>query len=101
MNQGRVALVNALLARGAAKVYTAARRTESLADLVAGAPDRVVPLRLDVTQPAQVRQAVAERFGVDEVMVSPAASARAADDPRTSPGRVRTLELLGAALLTV
>ena len=41
---------------------------------------------------------LAERFGVDEVMVSPAASARTSDDPRTSQGRVRTLELLAAAL---
>ena len=32
-------------------------------------------------------------------MVVPGASARAADDPRTTRGRVRTLELLGAALL--
>jgi NAD(P)-dependent dehydrogenase (short-subunit alcohol dehydrogenase family) len=59
------ALVEALLARGAAKVYAAARRTESLADLVAAAPDRVVPLRLDVTQPAQVRQAAAQAGDVD------------------------------------
>jgi len=59
------ALVHALLARGVAKVYAAARRTDSLADLVAGAPDRVVPLRLDVTQPAQVRQAAAQAGDVD------------------------------------
>jgi NAD(P)-dependent dehydrogenase (short-subunit alcohol dehydrogenase family) len=59
------ALVNALLARGATKVYAAARRTESLADLVAGARGRVVPLKLDVTQQAQVRQAVAQAGDVD------------------------------------
>jgi NAD(P)-dependent dehydrogenase (short-subunit alcohol dehydrogenase family) len=59
------ALVEALLARGAAKVYAAARRTESLAALVAQAPDRVVPLRLDVTQAAQVRQAAARAGDVD------------------------------------
>lgn len=59
------ALVHALLARGVAKVYAAARRTDSLAELVAEAPDRVVPLRLDVTQPAQVRQAVAQAGDVD------------------------------------
>jgi NAD(P)-dependent dehydrogenase (short-subunit alcohol dehydrogenase family) len=59
------ALVEALLARGAAKVYAAARRTESLADLVAQAPDRVVPLRLDVTQAAQVHQAAALAGDVD------------------------------------
>ncbi|GAB3030987.1 LLM class flavin-dependent oxidoreductase [Parafrigoribacterium mesophilum] len=51
-----------------------------------------------VAAASRIRE-LAERFGVDEVMVSPAASARAADDPRTSPGRVRTLELLAAELL--
>jgi NAD(P)-dependent dehydrogenase (short-subunit alcohol dehydrogenase family) len=59
------ALVEALLARGAAKVYAAARRAGSLADLVAEAPERVVPLQLDVTQAAQVRQAVAKASDVD------------------------------------
>jgi luciferase family oxidoreductase group 1 len=41
---------------------------------------------------------LAQRFDVDEVMISPAASAHASADPRTSPGRVRTLELLNAEL---
>ena len=53
------ALVEALLARGAAKVYAAARRPETLADLVAASGGRVVPLQLDVTSPAQVRAAAA------------------------------------------
>jgi len=59
------AVVQALLTRGVAKVYAAARRTESLAGLVAEAPERVVPLRLDVTQAAQVRQAAAQAGDVD------------------------------------
>lgn len=59
------ALVQALLARGATKVYAAARRTESLAGLVAETPDRVVPLRLDVTQASQVRQAASQAADVD------------------------------------
>ncbi|MEO7148230.1 MAG: LLM class flavin-dependent oxidoreductase [Terrimesophilobacter sp.] len=42
--------------------------------------------------------ALATRFGVDEVMVSPGASAHASADPRSAPGRVRTLELLAAEL---
>ncbi len=42
---------------------------------------------------------LAATFGVDEVMVSPAASAAASADPRTSPGRDRSLELLAAELL--
>ena len=66
------ALVHALLARGGRKVYAAARRPDSLADLVAGAPDRVVPLRLDVTQAAQVRQA-AEQAGDADLLVNNAA----------------------------
>lgn len=53
------ALVDALLARGAAKVYAAARRPETLADLVATSGDRVVPVRLDVTRPGDVRAAAA------------------------------------------
>ena len=54
------ALVEALLERGAAKVYATARRPEALADLAARFGDRVVPLRLDVTQPDDIR-AVAAR----------------------------------------
>ena len=38
-----------------------------------------------VAAAARIRD-LAERFGVDEVMVSPAASARAADDPSHDPG---------------
>ncbi|MEH3033593.1 MAG: LLM class flavin-dependent oxidoreductase [Aeromicrobium erythreum] len=47
---------------------------------------------------AQVRE-LAETFGVDEVMLHPVASARQGVDPRTSPARERTLELLAAELL--
>jgi NAD(P)-dependent dehydrogenase (short-subunit alcohol dehydrogenase family) len=53
------ALVEALLHRGATRVYAAARRPETLADLVAGFGDRVAPLRLDVTRPGEVRAAAA------------------------------------------
>jgi NAD(P)-dependent dehydrogenase (short-subunit alcohol dehydrogenase family) len=53
------AIVEALLARGAARVYAAARRPESLADLVAASGGRVVPLTLDVTRPEEVRAAAA------------------------------------------
>jgi alkanesulfonate monooxygenase SsuD/methylene tetrahydromethanopterin reductase-like flavin-dependent oxidoreductase (luciferase family) len=45
----------------------------------------------------QVR-ALAERFGVDEVMVNPVASARRGTDPATAPGRETTLELLAKEL---
>ncbi|MCW2653375.1 MAG: hypothetical protein QOE41_4971 [Mycobacterium sp.] len=45
----------------------------------------------------QVR-ALAERFDVDEVMVSPVASERRGTDPDTAPGREATLELLAKEL---
>lgn len=51
------AVVEALLARGAAKVYAGARKPETLAALAAAHPGRVVPLRLDVTDADQVRAA--------------------------------------------
>jgi luciferase family oxidoreductase group 1 len=44
-------------------------------------------------------RALASEFGVDEVMVHPVASARQGGDPRRSPAREQTLELLAAALV--
>lgn len=61
------ALVDALLARGATKVYAAARNIDALADLAAAHPDRVVPLALDVTQPDQV--AAVARTAADATIV--------------------------------
>jgi short-subunit dehydrogenase len=46
-----------LLARGAAKVYVAARDIASLRDLLEGGDRRLVPLPLDVTDPDQVTAA--------------------------------------------
>jgi NAD(P)-dependent dehydrogenase (short-subunit alcohol dehydrogenase family) len=54
------ALVEALLARGAAKVYAAARQPDALASLVVAGRGRVVPVQLDVTRPDQVRAAAAQ-----------------------------------------
>ena len=54
-----------------------------------GSPQRVA---------TRIRE-LAEGFGVDEVMLHPTASARQGTDPRTSPARERTLELLAAELL--
>jgi luciferase family oxidoreductase group 1 len=48
---------------------------------------------------ARLRQ-LGERFGVDEVMVSPGASARQGTAPDAAPARIRTLELLAEQLLT-
>jgi NAD(P)-dependent dehydrogenase (short-subunit alcohol dehydrogenase family) len=50
------ATVEALLARGAAKVYAAARRVETVADLAA-ADRRVVPVPLDLTDLDQIARA--------------------------------------------
>ncbi len=49
--------VKILLARGAQRIYATARRPETLADVVALDPQRVVPLALDVTDAAQRRAA--------------------------------------------
>ncbi len=48
---------------------------------------------------AEQLQALAERFGVDEVMVHPVASAFRGVDPAAAPGRETTLELLAKELI--
>jgi NAD(P)-dependent dehydrogenase (short-subunit alcohol dehydrogenase family) len=58
-------LVEALLARGARKVYAATRKPEAVADLTAAAGGRVVPLGLDITNAADVQEAVAQADDVD------------------------------------
>jgi NAD(P)-dependent dehydrogenase (short-subunit alcohol dehydrogenase family) len=58
-------LVEALLARGAATVYAAARDPRS----VVHQDPRVVPLRLDVTDPASIRDAV-ERAGDVDLLIN-------------------------------
>jgi NAD(P)-dependent dehydrogenase (short-subunit alcohol dehydrogenase family) len=52
--------VEALLARGAAKVYASARRPERLADLVERHKGRVVRLKLDITVPADIAAAASQ-----------------------------------------
>ncbi len=54
------ALVQALLDRGARKVYAASRRPEQLDALVRGTGGRVVAITLDVTDSAQIRGAAAQ-----------------------------------------
>lgn len=58
------ALVEALLARGAARVYAAARDPRALETLVAEHGDRVVPVALDVTDAASVAAAAARAADV-------------------------------------
>jgi NAD(P)-dependent dehydrogenase (short-subunit alcohol dehydrogenase family) len=63
-----------ILARGGRAVVTA-RDPDQLSALVAGHGDRALPLRLDVTDTATIRQAVAEaeaRFGRIDVLVNTA-----------------------------
>ncbi|MGN8000861.1 SDR family NAD(P)-dependent oxidoreductase [Sphingomonas sp. 22176] len=52
------ALITELLRRGAAKVYAAGRSHEQLAQLVAEGGGKVVPVLLDLTDPAQIEAAV-------------------------------------------
>src|SRR4051812_13703914 len=60
-----LALVEALLERGARKIYAGARKPEALADLATRSRGVVVPLRLDITEDTQVRQAVQQANDVD------------------------------------
>lgn len=54
------AYVEKLLARGAKKVYAAARDPKTLTEVVALDPSRVVPLQIDVTNVAQIKAAAAQ-----------------------------------------
>ena len=54
------AIVEALLERGARKVYATARKPEALAELVTAGEGRVVALRLDITNGAEVQRAAAQ-----------------------------------------
>jgi len=78
------ALVDALLARGAAKVYAAARRPETLDDLVAASQGRVVALPLDVTNPEQVRAAAAAANDV-QILINNAGVAAKFEGELTDP----------------
>jgi luciferase family oxidoreductase group 1 len=50
------------------------------------------------TEAADQVRALADEFGVDEVMVNPVASAHRGTDPETAPARDKTLELLAKEL---
>ena len=52
-------IARALLRAGAAKIYCGARKLDSLRQLTAVAPDRLVPVQLDVTDAASIAAAVA------------------------------------------
>jgi len=59
------AIVEALLARGARKVYATARTPEALGEIVAESKRRAVALRLDITNANQVQRAAAQADDVD------------------------------------
>ena len=59
------AIAEALLERGADRVYAGARRTEALEDLVAEYGDRVVPVAIDVTDSEQIAAAAQIAADVD------------------------------------
>jgi NAD(P)-dependent dehydrogenase (short-subunit alcohol dehydrogenase family) len=63
------AYVEALVKAGAKKVYATARQLDSLKDVVAIAPDQIVPLALDVTQVDQV-EAVAQQATDVEILIN-------------------------------
>jgi NAD(P)-dependent dehydrogenase (short-subunit alcohol dehydrogenase family) len=78
-------LVTALLERGARRIYAAVRKPEAVADLAATSGGVVVPLRLDVTDAAQVRDAAGQAEDVDLLINNAAVLGHlfgAFDDPR-------------------
>jgi NAD(P)-dependent dehydrogenase (short-subunit alcohol dehydrogenase family) len=79
------ALVEALIARGAAKIYAAARRPDTLASLVASSGGRVVPVQLDVTRADEVRAAAALATDVT-LLVNNAGVVSRFGAPFTDPG---------------
>lgn len=54
------AYLEALIARGAAKVYAGARQPERLADLAQRHASVLVPIKLDITQPADIASAAGQ-----------------------------------------
>lgn len=72
------AIVEGALQRGAAKVYAAVRDVESVKPLVAEFGDRVVPVRLDVTDGESIKAAAATASDVN-VVVNNAGVLRSAD----------------------
>ncbi|MBS9532428.1 LLM class flavin-dependent oxidoreductase [Mycobacterium sp. M1] len=79
-----------------ARAAQTAALTAQQRELVDAALQRAV-LGTATEAAAQLRD-LADRFGVDELMVNPVASAHRGVDPKTAPGRETTLELLAGGL---
>lgn len=90
------ALTEALLARGARRVYAGARKPEALATLAAKFGERVVVLPLDITNPAQVEAAAARATDVD-LLINNAGVVEAAgaafEDPKQLAWSRREMEV--------
>ena len=82
------AIVEALLERGASRVWVAARRVEELSVLKAAHGDRVEVLKLDVTSEADVAAAARKATDV-ALLVNNAGVANALGTPATDAGWVR------------
>ncbi|MBD2211683.1 SDR family oxidoreductase [Calothrix sp. FACHB-156] len=52
--------IQGLLGAGVGKIYAAARRVEALESLKVANPDKIVPIKLDITNLAQVNEAAAQ-----------------------------------------
>ncbi len=63
------AYVEALVQAGAQKIYATARQLESLDEVVAIAPERIVPLALDVTQAEQI-EAIAQQASDVQLLIN-------------------------------
>jgi NAD(P)-dependent dehydrogenase (short-subunit alcohol dehydrogenase family) len=99
------AIAEAALAAGDT-VVAAARRPDTLADLVAVAPERVTPLRLDVTDPERIAAAVDEVLAAHrrvDVLVNNAGRGAIGAAEETSDAELRDLmdlHFFGPAALT-
>ncbi len=72
------AIVEALIAEGAKRIYTAARNIESLQALVSQAPDVIVPVQLDVTNASDIAN-VARLVGQLDILINNAGIATGSD----------------------
>jgi NAD(P)-dependent dehydrogenase (short-subunit alcohol dehydrogenase family) len=95
------AFVDELLARGASQVFAGARSREGL-DALGAVDDRVTPLRLDVTVPAEI-EAAAKRVGALDLLINNAGSLQGyslLDTPRSAIERDFGVNFWGALEVT-
>jgi NADP-dependent 3-hydroxy acid dehydrogenase YdfG len=63
------ALVKALLAQGAARIYAGARDLNNLQELVASAPNVIIPVQLDVTSARDIAS-VSQQIGALDILIN-------------------------------